>query len=221
MHVPMRKYLLVTSLFLLYGGIATQAQQAASADFGRYFQPMKKIGDTLFFSLTEPRGMRADIIPYAVFTTNIDVQLQQNIDYLLDPEETSIVGLSRFALNDEYDAYIIGVTVYWFGNQSLLIVNKKLNYVTALIPVSQFYGGDGGQVLRNTWFFDYNGDGKKDLLIRDSAHALRTNEAGEMEDSYEEFVSLYLWQSDGFKPAKLSAADETRLIRRFPIDWDW
>lgn len=210
---PMRFSLLLLSLLIVAG-------QAFSQSFAlnEYFQSMK-VGDTLSFSMTSPSGMKAKPIPYAVFTTNVEVTLQQNIDYMLDAEETRILGLGRFRLNDEYDAYLIGTTLFWYGNQSLLIVNKKHKYVTALIPVSNFYGGDGGQVLRNSWLFDFDGDGDKDIVIRDSSHTLRVNEEGEAKDEYEEFVSLYIWESTGFKPKEIS--DSKALIKRFAVNWDW
>ncbi|MDX1941069.1 MAG: hypothetical protein SFU99_10990 [Saprospiraceae bacterium] len=206
------------SLVFLVLLIASGQASSQSFALSEYFQSMK-ISDTLFFSMTSPSGMKAKPIPYSVFTTNVELTLQQNIDYMLDAEETKILGLTRFRLSDEYDAYLIGVTLFWYGNQSLLVVNKKHNYVTALIPVSNFYGGDGGQMLRNSWLFDFDGDGDKDILIRDSSHTLRVNEEGEGVDSYEEFVSLYIWEPTGFKPKEVK--DSKALINRFKVNWDW
>lgn len=193
-------------------------EAVAQKRFNEYFRPVT-VKDTLFFSLDSPKGLRADTIPYAVFTANVPPALLQNIDYLLDAEETTVVGLGRFSLDEEFDAYLLGFTLYWFGGQAMLVVQKKNNVPAALIPVSNFYGGDGGQVLRNTWFFDYNKDGKKDLLIRDSSHTLRVNEEGEQEENYEEYVSLYLWEGRGFKPKSVS--NEKELIKKFPVSWDW
>ncbi len=212
----MRIFTSISLLLLLFS--CSKGQRAMDSSFSLHFQPMN-IGDTLFFSMTSPEGLQADSISLTEFEMNVDSAQRNIIDYILDEELTNLVGLNRFPLSDEYEAYIIGATMSWYGNQSLLIVNKKYNYVTALIPVSQFYGGEGGQVLRNSWLFDYDGDGDKDLVIRDSAHALRVNEQGDEEETYDEYVSLYFWESKGFKPAAVN--DSTALIQRFPVNWDW
>lgn len=211
------KALRILILMLVLGNFFS-TDAAAQKKFIEYFRPVT-VKDTLFFSLDSPKGLRADTISYNVLTANVPPVLLQNIDYLLDSEETTVVGLGRFSLNEEFDAYLLGFTLYWFGGQAMLVVQKKNNVPAALIPVSNFYGGDGGQVLRNTWFFDYNKDGKKDLLIRDSSHTLRINEEGEEEEKYEEYVSLYLWEGRGFKPQALS--NEQALIKKFPVSWDW
>ncbi len=204
-------------ILLVLGGVFSK-DLAAQKHFSEYFRPIR-VKDSLSFSMNSPQGLRADTISYSVFTANVPPSLLQNIDYLMDAEGTTVVGLGRFSLNETFDAYLLGFSLYWFGGQALLVVQKKSNLPAALIPVSNFYGGDGGQVLRNTWFFDYDKDGKKDLLIRDSAHAFRINEEGKEEESYKEYVSLYLWESNGFKPTPIK--NEQLLIQKFPVNWDW
>ncbi len=205
-------------IMLLVLGSFSAPDVAAQKRFSEYFR-LIKVKDSLFFSINTPQGLRADTIPYEVFTANVPPTLLRNVDYLLDSEETTVFGLGHFSLNKKFDAYILGFTLYWFSGQAILVVQKKSNLPVALIPVSSFYGGDGSQVLRNTWFFDYDKDGKKDLLIRDSAHSFRINEEGEEAEKYEEYVSLHLWESTGFKPKAIS--NEQVVIQKFPVNWDW
>ncbi len=213
--------MLVFALILCCGifwGCAAQQQSAHSNFTNTYFQPLTA-ADTIYFSLTSPRGMRATPIPYDTFLVHVDTSLWKDINYIMDGEETSIVGLAHFPIDAQHDAYIVGLTYSWYGNTSLLIQNKRQGHFVDLVPVAEFYGGDGGQVLRNSWCFDADKNGTRDLVVRDSNHSLVIDENGDQRDIYEEFVSIYILEPKGFVNAEI--ADSNALIKQFPVDWNW
>jgi hypothetical protein len=202
----------------IFWGCAAQ-QQSAHANFTEnYFQPLTA-GDTIFFSLNTPKGMRANPIPYDTFLNHVDTALWREVNYIMEGEQTEIVGLSHFPIDPEHEAYIVGLTYSWYGNTSLLILNKRRQNFVDLVPVAEFYGGDGGQVLRNSWCFDVDRNGVRDLVIRDSHHTLVIDENGEQRDIYEEYVSIYILKPKGFVNAEIQ--DSSALIRAYPVDWNW
>lgn len=202
----------------IFWGCAAQQQSAHSNFIETYFQPLPA-ADTIYFSLTNPKGMRANPIPYDTFLVHVDTSLWSDIDYIMEGDQTGIVGLSHFPIDEEHEAYIVGLTYSWYGNTSLLILNKRLQSFVDLVPVAEFYGGDGSQVLRNSWCFDADLNGTRDLIIRDSQHALVIDENGESQDVYEEYVSIYILKPKGFVSAEIQ--DSSALIRNFEVDWNW
>lgn len=196
----------------------THSQTTGDAGFLQYFKPLS-VKDTVLFSLDSPKGLQANPIPYQVFLENVDTELWREIEYIMEEEGTEILGLAHFPIDKQHEAYIVGLTYSWFGNTSLLIMDKRTKRFIDLVPVAEFYGGDGGQVLRNTWCFDADKNGTRDLVVRDSNHSLVIDENGDQKDVYEEFVSIYILQPKGFVTAEI--ADSNALIKQFPVDWNW
>lgn len=201
---------------------ACQPKSASPADatFAAYFKT-PTFTDTLVFaskewgSAGETLPTLEDTIPYTVFKMYVSDSLRTKIEHILDAEEPLILAAGRFPLDAQHDGLAVDISAFWFRNQSLLIFDKKTEKVIELLPVSEFYGGDGGQVLRKSWFVQTNG--KKQLFIRDSQHTLNVQTA-EPTHSYENSVSLYQWQASAF--ATMPIPDSAALIRQFSIVWN-
>ncbi len=205
---------------LFFTSCQPKSASPADATFADYFKT-PPFTDTLVFaskewgSANETLPTMGDTISYVLFKKYVSDSLRTKIEHILDTEEPVILAAGRFPLDDQYDVLAVDISAFWFRNQSLLIFDKKTEKVIELLPVSEFYGGDGGQVLRKSWFVQT--DGKKQLFVRDSQHTLNV-QTDEPTHSYENSVSLYQWQASAF--ATMPIPDSAVLIQQFPIVWD-
>jgi hypothetical protein len=190
--------------------------------FAEFFEN-RNSNDTLNFAVQAGQGMDAplasrDTIATAVFNQNVSDSLRAKIAHILEVDEPVIASLGKFPLDDQHDALGVNIKAHWFLNQSLLIFDKKLQKVVDLLPVAEFYGGDGGQILQQSWLFQ-TPNGAKELLVRTSEHALRLKENAEQPtDLYTESVARYHWQNGTFLQQPIS--DSAGLIRQFPVEWN-
>ncbi|MFN7119902.1 MAG: hypothetical protein ACK4TA_24115 [Saprospiraceae bacterium] len=195
------------------------AKQNTFADFF----PTLSSQDTLVFAVeagagTEASLASADTIATDTFYRYVPDSLRASIAHILDGGDPVIVALGRFDLDAQYEGLGVDIKAFWFRNQSLLVFDKQQQQVVGLLPIAEFYGGDGGQILRASWLIAAP-DKEKMLLMRESQHALRIDEnTQEMNDTYAEAVARYVWQNGRF--AEQSVADSTALIQAFPVKWE-
>ncbi len=142
----------------------------------------------------------------------------QEIDYLADSTQAMVLARQHFPLNDSITAYWVEIRQFWFQHQSLLLYNERRKAFTDRITLAEWYGGDGGQVLTGSWLFDFDGDGRKDIVRREIQHSL-VLDGEEPQDRFEESATLLLWKSDHF--AETALPDTAAVIRRFPIRSFW
>lgn len=171
--------------------------------------------DTLHFEVKPEAGdSLTNIIPNSVLFFSIDTALQRKFEQVLDTSEMVVAGKDRVVLNEDFDACLLDIHQFWFRYKMLLLFDKKHNSFTDLVTVAEWYGGDGGQILTGSWLFDYDGDGQKDLVLRQIEHSMHVTEDGEPQESNTENASLLLWKNGKFAA---STADTANLIKRFPI----
>ncbi len=178
--------------------------------------------DTVLFAVAQGLGTEAplpsaDTLDTAVFYEQVPDSLRAMIEHMLASEEPVIVKLGRFPLDAQFDGLGIAIKDFWFLNQSILIYDKQLQRVTDLFPVAEYYGGDGGQVLRQSWWITA-ANGAQEWIVRDSGHSLILNDnAEEPEDVYSDVVARYVWQNGSF--VLQPVPDSTALIQQFPVTW--
>jgi hypothetical protein len=136
-------------------------------------------------------------------------------------EADSAVALGRFALPDGREACWLQIRYAWYVHGGLLLYDPQAAAFEGVVPVSYLDGGDGGQILGESWLLDWDEDGNKDLLTHHFSHQLRM---GESEDGESEIIvedsdslSLQLWTDTGFQDAPM--AQDSALFQQFPIDW--
>ena len=185
-------------------------------DIGPYFQPVRP-GDTLHLEI-EGDSVTGTIIPNALFFQTVPPALLQEIDYLADSSQAVVFGSQYFPHDDSLTAYWVKIEQHWFQHHSLLLYNQRKKVFTDRITVAEWYGGEGGQVLTGSWLFDFDGDGKKDLVRREIERGFVPG--GEEPQEYSrESVSLLLWKNGQFKETPVP--DTAAIIRRFPIRSYW
>ncbi len=201
-----------TALILLIPLAACNPKKQAPPSFPDDFPLVT--GDTLLFAVQEPRE---DTLPAASFFAQVPDSLLRNINHILETGDPLISHKRRFPLDENHDGLAVNINVFWFISQCILVWDKQTHQVTGLFPAAEFYGGEGGQVRRQSWLMNTPGGGKE-LIVRDSQHALILNETGDdATDVYDESVSRYRWQNGAFR--QTAVADSAALIRRFGVDW--
>ncbi|MGK0389126.1 MAG: hypothetical protein ACI94Y_001862 [Maribacter sp.] len=124
----------------------------------------------------------------------------------------------KFDLDEKHLACIINSTESWFINQSLLTYVHETNSFRDAMTISQFYGGDGGQIVTESWI--YTDNDKKYLYQIESSHAMiMTDDSGEPEKVIEEHSQLYIWTENVF--TKIAQEDSLALAQRFQLKWEW
>lgn len=169
--------------------------------------------DTLVFAVQEPRE---DTLSPAAFFAQVPDSLLRDINHILETGEPLISHKRRFPLDENHDGLAVNINVFWFISQCILVWHKPTGTVTGLFPAAEFYGGDGGQIRRQSWLLNTPGD--RELIVRESQHTLRLDESGDDAiDVYDESVSRYRWQNGAFRQA--AVADSAALIRRYGVEW--
>lgn len=124
----------------------------------------------------------------------------------------------KFALDEKHLACIMNSTESWFMNQSLLIYAHEINNFKDVMTLSQFYGGDGGQIVTESWIYTKND--QKYLYQIESSHAMiMTDDSGEPKEMLDEHSQLYIWKEDVF--AEIAQEDSLALAERFQLKWEW
>ena len=207
--------------FAAVGLLATcrQPVPAGPGDVTAYFSPLPAV-DTLLVEVTDSSDDSAvgDTIPNGVFFGSIPPALLEEIDYLADSSQALVLGRNHFAMSDDIEAYWVEIRQFWFRHHALLLYHKSRKAFTDRITLAEWYGGEGGQVLIGSWVFDFDGDGKKDILRRDIQHSMVPN-SDTLQERTAESVSLLLWKNGQFTITPVR--DTAALIRMFPIRTLW
>jgi hypothetical protein len=189
----------------------------------RYFQPLPPGTDTLHVEVnletdTLPMG---DTIPNDVFFTAMPTGFLQEIDYVADSSAALVLGRHHFPLNDSIEAYWVEIRQYWFQHHSLFLYDKFRKKMVGRATLAEWYGGDGGQVLMGSWVFDFNGDGRKDIVRREIQHSILPD-ADEAQEYTEEKAFLLRWNNSQFEETEKTSLLQTKEgVKRFPIRSVW
>jgi len=217
--MTLRGLVFITFCFLLTN--CQSPKPTSSQDPLLAFFPKAVQKDTLYVEISDSEAPRppGDSIPNALFFSTIPSDLLQEIDYVADSTADLILGRAHFSLDDQTEAYWVEMRQFWFQHHSLLVYDKVRKVFTDRITLAEWYGGEGGQILIGSWLFDYDGDGKKDIVRRQIEHQLLMLEDGTVEDRFNESASLVLWQKGAF--AEMPLKDTAATIQRYPIRSMW
>lgn len=210
--------LLAALAFLVLIGCRTQVLQPAPVLLN-YFTPTAA-ADTLRFEIDsgDEAPVPADTIPNSLFFTALPPAWLQEIDYLADSAQATVLGRQRFPLDDSTDICLVDIRQFWFKHLSVLLYDRQQQHFTARITVAEWYGGDGGQALTGSWLLDVDNDGDKDLLRREIDHTL-IPEGDSAREVFHESALLLAWKGGRFVEQPIS--DTALIVKQFPIKSMW
>lgn len=131
---------------------------------------------------------------------------------LLQAEIDTLYALGRI-VTDDYTLYL---TKYDGGNYTMW--NSIYMYMFSPktcteIRVDLFWGAEGGEGYSKSWVLDYNGDGKADLLLKNSMELQTYNENMDFKTDID--YHLLVWNIDKWVEIKIE--DIEKLKRQFKI----
>ena len=200
-------------------GPSSPAAAAVVSELFSRFQDLAP-GDTLYVSNDDTPAAGADTIPLRLLWSELDSALLQQIAY--GPDSSSMVAraLGCWTQDSTRTACRIRIDQNWWKFQYLLIYDRLGGVFTGIQPLSEFYGGEGGQIASVSWLFDRDGDGDRDLVTRSSEHMLEMpSEDTEPVESNTEEANMWQWENGGFRPVAL--LDSAAMVKQWVVDWGW
>ena len=215
-HTTSFRWLCYTAVGLLAACRPPAAAQEPA--LSAYFRPLPPT-DTLHVEIsTDDSLVGVDTIPSELFFKIVPAALLEEIDYVADFSQALVLGRQYFPLNDSITAWWVEIRQFWFQHHLLLLYNKPKKAFTDRVMLAEWYGGDGGQILTGSWLFDFDGDGKKDIVRREIQHSL-VLDGEEPQERIEQSASILLWKEGHFVDMPLP--DTAAIIKRFPIRSFW
>jgi hypothetical protein len=210
-------------LALAYAGVLScETDKTASMPWRPFFDPAEtlhatSLSDTIPVGFSAEEGLPGREMPASVFLSGLDSALIAQMIYPPDTADMQVYGRWVLPIDPDHDGYLVEIRQFWFAFDYLFLYAKRTNSFTGLLPLSQFYGGEGSQIKTASLFFDWeNANGPK-ILTRKSEHALVIRDDEEVEDVYEESVSLWQWENGAF--VEIPVADSSRWIEGYSIVW--
>ncbi len=120
----------------------------------------------------------------------------------------------KIPLDEETEACLLDIKQGWFKFKYLLLYSKSTKSFVNLIPAAYFYGGDGGQILSESYLFDLNTT--PTLFTSYYEHYLRLS-SNEPENIERRSMGLRQWSGGAFQ--EVPVRDSSVWQARYRIDW--
>ncbi len=213
----MRKIIYLSIILLSFNACTVPKQEtkrlSPSELLYSHFPEKIKLPDTLhFFNLEDEIS---NPIADSILSNGLDKSISEQLDYQTGMAKYD--PLFQFPLDEENAACILNMNESWFKKQSLLVYNKNKKTFTNSLSLSEFYGGDGGQIAIESWIFSEVG--KKILYQKESSHYILIQEDGEPKEIVDKKSSVHNWDGNTF--IKTEQKDSLALSESFKIKWEW
>jgi hypothetical protein len=133
--------------------------------------------------------------------------------------EARFWALGQFPFEGGLSAAIVQTEESWFGKQSLLVFDLQQTKCLAVVELSHFYGGDGGQTASESWLFR-----KKvplQLFVKTAEHGLSVSpgSADEPQEYLREPGQLFQWVKQEFQP--IPNPDSSLFVQQYRMHRTW
>ncbi len=208
--------LLFAIALMALAGCEPEAPDSSSPGLLQYFADTT-LTDTVHLAPDPSEGDSARKPGLGLLYSTLDSGLLSRMDFYPDSAGTEAFTHWASPLGEQTKACLLETQQHWFVFKYLLLYDEEKKKFNALIPVAQWYGGEGGQIRTESWLFDWNNEKPPKLLTRFSEHSLRLTEEGEAQDLYEDSVNLRAWEDGQFR--NISLPDSSRWIEQYPVVW--
>ena len=205
-----------SAILLLSLGACCALKPTVQQPLQAYFSPMLPF-DTLQLAITSGETdsiVAGSVISNRLFYSTIPPKLLDVVFELVDSSDTQIIGRQYFPLADGILAYWVEIRWFWYRFHGILLYDTAKSAFTDYEALAAWYGGDGSQVLMESWILDVDGDGKKDIVQCESLHSIIMG-GEEPIDSTEEIGTLKLWKQGHF--IAMPVDDTTRSMGCFRV----
>lgn len=189
--------------------------QSHSSSIVSFFKP-SSVPDTLHIEISNELSGATDTLPNALFFSQMPKALMQPIDYLVDSVQGLVLARKQIPVDAQFTLYCIEFQQFWFQNHSLFVYDKQRKTFNERITVAEWYGGESGQILTGSWLFDFDGDGKKDIVRREIQHSM-VLQNDESVESTQDTAQLFLWHRSQF----LESPQDPKKLAPFRIKSFW
>lgn len=214
----MKIYILFLSCFLIWACSNTQKSKLNAnknpllAQFS--WQNLKK--DTIKFATSQEAFWQVDtskfkVIPDSLLSKNVQANLIEDLNFT---GYANYMAGNKYSLDDSTIACVVYTTDNWFKKISLLLYNNNRNQFYKVLPLAQFYGGEGGLEYQIAWL--YKKAKTPYLFYRNvsvSFGIMAEESDAEPIERRNEFNSLQKWEKGAFVEEALQ--DSARFCSRF------
>jgi hypothetical protein len=214
----MPKLLLIIATALLLLNVACSRPSTTQNGLDQllgHFPAQTELPDTLHCFLDEsPKGTA---ISDSLLKTVLDSTQFESLHF--GTGDAEFIALGQFPFAEGLRAGLLYTKEFWFGKQSLLVFDPKQQKCLAVVELSHFYGGDGGQTAVESWLFRDQGSQK--LFVKNVDHGLipSDNPTAEPQEYLREQGQFYQWDETRFQ--RLANPDSAAFMRRFLMRRAW
>jgi hypothetical protein len=133
--------------------------------------------------------------------------------------EARFWALGQFPFADGLSAAMLQTEEFWFGKLSLLVFVPGQQRCLAVVELSHFYGGDGGQTASEAWLFRRTSPPR--LFVKNAEHGfvLPDDETDDPREYLREYGRLFQWEINQFRP--VDNPDSLLFLQRYPMHRTW
>ena len=195
----------------------TSEKKDSQGTYLAYFTPFV-LNDTIHLvpESGENLSLKGKPIPAKQIFINLDSTMLEKLDYAADSVDGTYMAGKRFSLDEQFEACMLHYQYSWFDFSFLLIHDKQANKLVDIWKVEEFYGGDGGQLIMESFIFQSATNVQ--WVKWESSHTI-IPEADSVRRIVEYESSWSKWDEGTFIPLEGISNETIRL--KFPQEFEW
>lgn len=178
------------------------------------FRPWTNATDTIPMQLDSILFDSSQTVSPQLFIAALDSALIESMYYEPDTFDFRAQAYWAIPLDEDRDACLLDLGQLWFKFKYLLIYSKSAQQFVGIEPAAYFYGGDGGQITRESWLFNLSTT--PTLFSGYLEHYLKyVEEQDDMVSTTSKKVGLQQWTDSTFQTIPLQ--DSAFWLRKYVL----